>query len=86
VAGFRSGTPSLALLNRKWNWEKVLAACQSVLPNFIRNKPEIDKAAIILQREELAEVLPLIGVKVKKAEGFFVDANLTQVETREVAK
>jgi phage host-nuclease inhibitor protein Gam len=45
--GFRTGMPALKLLS-KWTWEKVLDALNAVsLRQFIRNKPEVDKAAII---------------------------------------
>lgn len=76
--GFRTGTPKLALLSRAWNWERVTAAVQSLLPNFIRNKPEVDKEAIIAQRVELEEFLPSVGVKVTQGESFFVEPKLTE--------
>ena len=86
--GFRTGTPRLVLLNRKWNWALVLEKVQALLPNFIRNKPEIDKEALISQRAELAEFLPMVGVKVTQAEAFFVEPKLENLEnatTREAA-
>ncbi len=63
TVGFRTGTPKLKLLS-KWTWDKVLEAAMQYLPNFIRSKPELDKEAILGQRDELADLLPLIGVKV----------------------
>jgi phage host-nuclease inhibitor protein Gam len=80
VIGFRTGTPALALLNRKWNWELVTAAVAKVLPAFIRQKPEVDKAAILSQREELAEFLPLVGLKVSQGETVYVEPTLTPNE------
>jgi phage host-nuclease inhibitor protein Gam len=76
--GFRTGTPKLALLNRKWNWETVTSAVENLLPNFIRNKPEVDKDAILSQRDELAEFLPLVGLKVTQDEGFYIEPKLTK--------
>lgn len=76
--GFRTGTPKLTLLSRAWNWEKVTSAVEHLLPNFIRNKPEVDKEAIIAQREELAEFLPGVGLKVTQGESFFVEPKLTE--------
>lgn len=76
--GFRTGTPKLALLNRKWNWETVTSAVERLLPNFIRNKPEVDKDAILGQRDELAEFLPQCGLKVTQDEGFFIEPKLTK--------
>lgn len=83
--GWRTGTPKLEPLNKKWNWKSITEAVQRYLPAFIRSKPEVDKEAIIGQRDEeaLKAVLPLCGLKVVQDEGFFVDVDLTQVETRE---
>lgn len=78
--GFRTGTPKLALLNRKWNWETVTSAVEKLLPHFIRNKPEVDKDAILGQREELAEFLPDVGLKVTQDEGFYIEPKLTKVK------
>lgn len=80
--GYRTGTPKLTLLNRTWTWDKVLAAVERVLPAFTRSKAEIDKEAIINQREELAEYLPMIGVKVAQDESFFIEPDLSALPTR----
>jgi phage host-nuclease inhibitor protein Gam len=78
--GFRTGTPKLVLLSRSWTWDKVLAAVERILPSFIRNKPEVDKEAILNQRDELAEYLPMVGIKVAQDESFFVEPDLTVIE------
>ena len=82
ILGFRTGTPKLALLNRAWNWEKVTDAVCHHLPNFVRSKPEVDKEAIIGQRdeEEIQAVLPRCGLKVVQGESFYVEPHLTEVE------
>jgi len=89
TVGFRTSTPALALLNRKWSWEKVLAKLQQ-LGNwvFIRKKLEVDKDAIINAHGEVwsDETLAGFGVKVTQDESFFVETDLTTVEKREVAK
>jgi phage host-nuclease inhibitor protein Gam len=81
--GFQTHPPSVVLLNRKWTWETALEAVQTRLPNFIRSKPEIDKEAILSQRDELGEYLPLVGLKVAQTESFFVDPDLTKIQTRQ---
>jgi len=81
--GFRTGTPKLALASRAWNWEKVLSAVQSILPSFVRGKLEVDKEAILGQRDGLAEILPRVGLKITQDETFFVDPKLTDPETRQ---
>jgi phage host-nuclease inhibitor protein Gam len=85
--GFRTGTPKLALLNRRWNWATALQAVQNWLPNFIRSVPEIDKEALLAQRDEqiIRETLPKVGLKVVQDESFYVEPNLTPLETRETA-
>ncbi len=83
TVGFRTGTPKLALLNRSWTWEKVLRAVETLLPNFIRTKTEIDKENIIAQRADIGDdYLATLGIKVTQGESFFVEPNLTEVETR----
>lgn len=80
VLGFRTGTPKLALLSKAWNWDKVLAAALVYLPNFIRQKPELDKEQILAQRDELEPVFHRVGVKVVQDESFYVEPNLTEPE------
>jgi phage host-nuclease inhibitor protein Gam len=82
--GFRTGTPKLKLL-RGWTWEKVTQAVGVLLPNFIRNKPEVDREAILGQRDELAEFLPSVGLKVDQDEAFFLIPKLTDPETKATA-
>lgn len=86
--GFRTGTPKLALLSRAWTWAKCLEAVQSLLPAFIRNKPEIDKDAILGQREEelIQYAIKACGMKVTQEESFFVEPKLEQPEAREVGE
>ena len=78
TVGFRTGTPKLSLLSPAWTWEKVTAAVERLLPNFIRNKPEVDKESILGQRDELAEFLPSVGLKVTQGESFYVEPKLTE--------
>ena len=82
--GFRTGTPKLKLL-RGWNWKKATDAVCQFLPNFIRSVPEVDKEAIIGQREELAEILPRVGLKVDQDESFFIEPKLTETTARQTA-
>ena len=81
--GFREGTPKMVLLNRQWTWETALEAVMHWLPNFVRNAPEIDKAALIAQRDEaiIIETLPKCGLKVTNEEKFFVQTNVEETVT-----
>ena len=78
--GFRTGTPKLSLLSRAWNWKKVTDALMVHLPNFIRSVPEPDKESLLAQREELAPMFPLIGIKVEQGESFFIEPKLTDTD------
>lgn len=88
IIGFRTCPPAVALLNKQWNWEKVLAAAQTLFPKFIRKKPEIDKEAILKSRDNAATLakLPEIGVKITQGEQFFAEPKVTTVKTRQTEK
>jgi phage host-nuclease inhibitor protein Gam len=89
VIGFRTGTPKLAKLAR-FTWAKVFDALKAstIGKLYIRTKEEIDKEAI-LGAHSTGKVttadLRNLGCEVVQEESFFVDPNLTEVETREVA-
>ena len=80
VLGFRTGTPKLVPASRAFNWETITGLVCKYLPNFIRNKPEVDKEAILGQRDELAPVLPRCGLKVTQGETFFIETNETTTD------
>lgn len=92
--GFRTGTPKLQLLSRAWNWEKVLDAIQLRGFQFVRTKAEVDKEAILgfvsagpePPAELEATVLRPIGVKIVQDESFFIEPNLTALETRQTSE
>ncbi len=86
--GFRTGTPKLALLSRAWNWEKVLAQARSLIPAFIRSIPELDKAAILAQRDEgiLQFAIKACGMKVVQDESFFIEPKLTDTDARQTVE
>jgi phage host-nuclease inhibitor protein Gam len=69
--GFRTGNPTLVLLNRKWTWAKVIEAMKGAFwRSYIIVKESVDKDALKqLQPEQLAE----IGTRIEQAETFFID-------------
>jgi phage host-nuclease inhibitor protein Gam len=83
--GFRTGTPKLALLSRKWTWKSVLASLLLV-GKYIRRVPEVDKETVLAdyaaKKVTAAELAP-VGLKVTQEEGFFIDLKVEQAETRE---
>ncbi len=83
--GFRTATPSLQPLNRKWTWKKITDQVCAILPNFIRSAPEVDKEAILAQRDEaiIKAALPTCGLRVHQGESFYVEPDLTDLETRQ---
>lgn len=71
--GFRTGTPKVMCMFKKW--EDAFVKIKSVFPEFIRTKEEVDKEAIIANKdnEEIAAQYPMLGVKVVQEETFFVE-------------
>jgi phage host-nuclease inhibitor protein Gam len=80
--GWRKGQPKLERTSKAISWECCLESVQNLLPNFIRQKPEIDKEAIITQRADLAQILPHCGLKVVQGEQFYAKPNLTETEVQ----
>lgn len=73
--GYRVGQPALKTI-RGVTWDKVLAILRAHLPNYIRIKEEVDKEALLADRETLGdENLKTLGLRVEQAERFFVEPN-----------
>ena len=69
--GFRTGNPTLKLLNKKWKWNDVVAALKSTGQfGFIRTKEEPDKDA--LKKLEPSE-LAVIGLRIDQDESFYIE-------------
>lgn len=70
--GFRLGNPTLKLLNRKWNWDRVIEAlrnCGDV--QYIVHKVTVDKEKIKTELDEA--MLAQRGLWVDQTEAFFVE-------------
>ena len=82
--GFRLGTPKLKTLP-KWTWDRVLEKLDSVMPEFIRVKKEVNKDALLDRRAEdgVAAHLAEVGVYVDQDEAFYVE--LKKEEQAELA-
>jgi phage host-nuclease inhibitor protein Gam len=94
--GFRTGNRALHLLSRKFKWETVLQLLKKLKwgKDYVRTKEEVDKEAIL--RDTIVrpatdpdpktfiseKVLADAGMKVVQEENFFVEPNLTELETR----
>ena len=85
--GYRTATPSLKLLDG-WTWEQVLEVIQAlpeIAVKYVRTKYEVNKEAIIADRDALGETgLRALGVRVSQPTSFFADANL--ITTQPVQK
>lgn len=73
--GFRSGNPHLELLS-KMTWKKVLARLKGKLKRYIREKPEVDRAALLADASRKVDPLPAsmlsrAGVRLAQDESFF---------------
>lgn len=88
VIGWRTGQPTLKTL-AGWTWDRVLEKLETLrlYPNYIRTKREVDKQSILADREKLADqgTLKEIGVRVVQDESFFIEPNLTELETKQAA-
>jgi phage host-nuclease inhibitor protein Gam len=73
--GYRTGQPTLKTV-RGVTWEKVLALLRHNLPHYVRVKEEVDREAILADREALgSENLKTLGLRVEQAERFYVEPN-----------
>jgi phage host-nuclease inhibitor protein Gam len=78
TVGFRTGMPKLAFL-KGWTVEKVIAAVLSRFPRrgYVRTVEELDKAALIADRDKLTACdCDNIGVEIGQEETFFVDVDM----------
>jgi phage host-nuclease inhibitor protein Gam len=81
--GWRIGQPTLKTL-AGWTWDRVLETLKSFLPAYIRVKEEVNKQAIIADREGLTpEQLRAIGVRILQEESFYIDPKLSDLETKQ---
>lgn len=80
MMGWRTGNPALKTISG-FTWDRVLERVlgDTGLHRFVRTKQEVDKAAILSQRETLgADGLRAIGVKVVQDEPFFVEPKIEE--------
>ncbi|MCX8018912.1 MAG: host-nuclease inhibitor Gam family protein [Chitinophagaceae bacterium] len=74
--GFRMGTPKLKT-RTGYKWPAVLELVEQKAPEYIRIKKEIDKEALIANREHLN--LKELGVEVSQEDTFYVEPALDVV-------
>jgi phage host-nuclease inhibitor protein Gam len=69
--GFRTGNPTLALLNTKWKWTDVLKALKDkAWHHLVRTKEEPDKDAL----KQLPDAdLASVGCRIKQEENFYIE-------------
>jgi len=73
--GFRTGNPTLVLLNKKWNWETVVnALIQSPFGGYVITKSVPDKDA--LKAKLTDSELAAVGCRVDQSEAFWVEPKL----------
>lgn len=84
VIGWRTGQPTLKTLSG-WTWDRVLEKLKALnLTPYIRTKEEVNKQAILADRESFEPEGPrAIGVRIVQDESFFVDPKLTETENRQ---
>jgi len=78
--GYRIGQPALKTI-RGITWDKVLALLKAAFPAYVRVKEEIDREAILADRESLgSDALAATGLRVEQAERFYVEVNREAVK------
>lgn len=87
TVGWRLGNPTLKTISG-WKWIHVLEELKRRgIAAYIRIKEEINKQAIIDDRDELgASALREMGVKIEQVDEFFVEPKLTDTERRETVE
>ena len=72
--GFRTGTPKLKTL-KGFTWASVLTMLKEFLPDYVRTVEEPAKDKLLADREdeEVAAMLPKVGVAVVQDETFYVE-------------
>lgn len=81
VIGWRVGNPTLKT-RTGWTWDRVLEALRDAgFFNWVRTKSEVDKQAILANREHITEeTMRLIGVRVVQDEPFFIEPKIESAE------
>lgn len=75
--GFRTGQPTLVLLNRKWSWPTIIEALKAQgLERFIVRKETPDKDAMKAHLDD--ESLAAVGCRVRQTESFWVEPKLEE--------
>jgi phage host-nuclease inhibitor protein Gam len=85
--GFRTGTPKLAPLSRKWTWASILSVLCGLSKPWIRKTPEIDKEQILADYAKKSTTdaeLAAYGLKVTQDESFFIEPDLETADPRQV--
>jgi phage host-nuclease inhibitor protein Gam len=82
--GFRTGTPKVSLLDG-WTVEKVIEAVLGLFPKrgYVRVKEELDKEALIADRDKLTLCeCHKMGIEIGQEETFFVDIDMERASGR----
>ncbi len=80
IVGFRTGMPKLSFL-KNWTVEKTMSAILRFFPKrgYVRTKEELDKEALIADRDALTPTdRDKIGIEIAQEEAFFVDVKLEE--------
>lgn len=83
IVGFRTTTPTVKQLTRKYTWEMILGLVQKVYPTrFIRTTPEINKETILKEfkaKQITDQELAVVGIRIDQDEKFYVDLKLERL-------
>jgi len=87
IVGWRTGQPQPKTLSG-WTWDRVLEKIEGIplMAAYIRTKREVNKQALVADREKIGEAdLRAVGVRIIQEEAFYVEPKLQTVEPRVTA-
>jgi len=87
--GWRTGQPTLKTLTG-WTWDRVLEKIKFLggrWSGYIRQKEEINKQALINDRELLSpQDFRDVGLRINQEESFFIEPNIEELENRQTTE
>jgi len=77
IVGFRTATPKVSTLNRKYTFKTVLELVKRIFPGqYIRTKEELDKEVVLAdysQKKIDDTKLASVGLRIEQEENFYIE-------------
>ncbi|MCU0329336.1 MAG: host-nuclease inhibitor Gam family protein [Chitinophagales bacterium] len=79
VLGYRLGTPKLAT-RKGFQWKAVLDLLKEKFPKFVKVKEDVNKEAILADKELTDHDLKSIGVEIIQEDSFYIDLKTEEID------